>query len=96
MTEAAAAATESFDAAEWAARGYPTKAIWALVLACVGIFVPIVGVVGLGLGVSALRRINREGRRGRGIALTAVVLGGIELVLLVLGVLLLTSLLLNA
>jgi len=78
---ASTATSKGFDPVEWAARGYPTRAIWALVCACIGLFITPFAVAGLVIGVPALRRIERENARGRGIALAAIILSGIDLLM---------------
>ncbi|MFQ1000451.1 DUF4190 domain-containing protein [Modestobacter sp. SSW1-42] len=54
----------------------------ALVLCFLGVLAP----VGLGLGIVARRQIRRTGEGGEGLALTAVVVGGVVSTLLLIGV----------
>ncbi|GLW69386.1 hypothetical protein Kpho02_16850 [Kitasatospora phosalacinea] len=57
-------------------------AIAALVVS----FLCYLGILGIGLGIAALVQIKRTGERGRGMAVSAVVIGTVWLVLLVLAV----------
>jgi hypothetical protein len=54
-------------------------AVWALVLGIVPVFA---GLLGIGLGIAALSRIKRSGRKGRGLAVAGIVLGALWLVAL--------------
>jgi hypothetical protein len=69
------------EAARGNARGRPMRTSgWALValLCSLGVFCPVLTIVGPVLGVIALREIGRsDARRGRGLAWAAIVLGAV-------------------
>jgi hypothetical protein len=58
-------------------------AIAALVCALAGLLIGVTGVLGLIFGIVGLRQTSRRGERGRGLAITGIVLGAIEILVIV-------------
>jgi hypothetical protein len=72
-----------------AGRSYASEAQTAMIVAIIGIFCfgIVLGPVGLGLGISARRKMRASGNmQGEGMAIAAIVIGSIIVGLMVLGV----------